>query len=136
MLNNQRNVVYARRKHALLGDQLRTDLLGMLESLVEEWADEHVAISDYQGLHATILRNLAVDVPFDEDEWRSMDEDSLVDVIIRRALEVYKTKEEMISKPLYEVMKRISETQSDRRPDKVQVVFTDGSRRMRVVVVF
>ena len=134
VLNNQRNVVYARRKHALLGDQLRTDLLGMLESLVEEWADEHVAISDYQGLHATILRNLAVDVPFDEDEWRSMDEDSLVDVIIRRALEVYKTKEEMISKPLYEVMKRISETQQDRRPDKVQVVFTDGSRRMRVVV--
>ena len=31
-------------------------------------------------------------------------------------------------------MKRISETQPDRRPDKVQVVFTDGSRRMRVVV--
>ncbi|MEC8141199.1 MAG: preprotein translocase subunit SecA [Bacteroidota bacterium] len=134
VLNNQRNVVYARRKHALLGDQLRTDLLGMLESLVEEWVDEHVAISDYQGLQATILRNLAVDVPFDEDEWRSMDEESLVDVIIRRALEVYKRKEEMISKPLYEVMKRISETQPDRRPDKVQVVFTDGSRRMRVVV--
>ena len=63
-----------------------------------------------------------------------MDEESLVDVIIRRALEVYKRKEEMISKPLYEVMKRISETQPDRRPDKVQVVFTDGSRRMRVVV--
>ena len=134
VLNNQRNVVYARRKHALLGDQLRTDLLGMLESLVEEWVDEYVTISDYQGLQATILRNLAVDVPFDEDEWRSMDEESLVDVIIRRALEVYKRKEEMISKPLYEVMKRISETQSDRRPDKVQVVFTDGSRRMRVVV--
>ena len=134
VLNNQRNVVYARRKHALLGDQLRTDLLGMLESLVEEWVDEHVAISDYQGLYATILRNLAVDVPFDEDEWRSMDEDSLVDVIIRQALEVYKRKEEMISKPLYEVMKRISATQADRRPDKVQVVFTDGSRRMRVVV--
>ena len=40
----------------------------------------------------------------------------------------------MISKPLYEVMKRINETQVDRRPDKVQVVFTDGFRRMRVVV--
>tara|TARA_B100000575_G_scaffold74290_1_gene57912 strand:- start:17591 stop:20980 length:3390 start_codon:yes stop_codon:yes gene_type:complete len=134
VLNNQRNVIYARRKHALLGDQLRTDLLGMLESLVVEWVTEHVAISDYQGLHATIFRNLAVDVPFDEDEWRSMNEDLLVDVIIRRALEVYKRKEEMVSKPLYEVMKRISETKADRRPDKVQVIFTDGSRRMRVVV--
>ena len=134
VLNNQRNVVYARRKHALLGDQLRTDLLGMLESLTEEWVAEHVAMGDYQGLHSTLLRNLAVDVPFDEDEWRSMGEDELVDVIVRRALEVYKRKEDMVSKPLYEVMKRISETQADRRPDKVQVVFTDGSRRMRVVV--
>ncbi|MDA0736333.1 MAG: preprotein translocase subunit SecA [Bacteroidetes bacterium] len=134
VLNNQRNVVYARRKHALLGDQLRTDLLGMLESLTEEWVAEHVAMGDYQGLHSTLLRNLAVDVPFDEDEWRSMGEDELVDVIVRRALEVYKRKEDMVSKPLYEVMKRISETQADRRPEKVQVVFTDGSRRMRVVV--
>ena len=44
VLNNQRNVVYARRKHALLGDQLRTDLLGMLEALVEEWVAEYVAV--------------------------------------------------------------------------------------------
>ena len=134
VLNNQRNVVYARRKHALLGDQLRTDLLGMLEALVEEWVAEYVAMGDYQGLHNAILRNLTVDVSFDEEKWRSMDEESLVDVIVGRALEVYKRKEEMISKPLYEVMKRINETRADRRPDKVQVVFTDGFRRMRVVV--
>ena len=104
VLNNQRNVVYARRKHALLGDQLRTDLLGMLESLTEEWVAEYVAMGDYQGLHSTLLRNLAVDVPFDEDEWRSMGEDELVDVIVRRALEVYKRKEDMVSKPLYEAV--------------------------------
>ena len=96
VLNNQRNVVYARRKHALLGDQLRTDLLGMLESLTEEWVAEYVAMGDYQGLHSTLLRNLAVDVFFDEDEWRSMGEDELVDMIVRRALEVYKRKEDKI----------------------------------------
>ncbi len=134
VLNNQRNVIYARRKHALLGDQLRTDLLGMLESLIEDWVDQFVAAGDYQGLHAEILRNLAVDVSFEEDEWRAMDNEALSEHIINRALEVYKRKEEMISAPLYQVMKRISVTQADKRPDKVQVVFTDGLRRMRVVV--
>lgn len=134
VLNNQRNVIYARRKHALLGDQLRTDILGMLEELVEDIVDSHVAAGDYEGLHSEILRNLAVDADFDEEKWRKMDQDELVEMIIARALEVYKRKEEMMAKPLYEVMKRISESNPDKRPDKVQVIFTDGLRRMRVVV--
>ena len=134
VLNNQRNVIYARRKHALSGDQLRADILGMLEELVEDLVDTHVAAGDYEGLHAGVLRNLAVDVDFDAEEWRSMGNDDLVDMILERALEVYKRKEEMMAKPLYEVMKRIAESNPDRRPDKVQVIFTDGIRRMRVVV--
>jgi len=134
VLNNQRNVIYARRKHALLGDQLRTDILGMLEEFVESMVDDFVAAGDYEGLHKEILRQLAVDVEFDADEWRTKGEDQLTEMIVERALEVYKRKEEMMAKPLYEVMKRISEADPERRPDRVQIVFTDGIRRMRVVV--
>ncbi len=134
VLNNQRNVIYARRKHALLGDQLRTDILGMLEELVESIVYEHVAAGDYEGLHKEILRQLAVDVEFEAVEWRKKDESELTEMIIDRALDVYKRKEDLMAKPLYEVMKRISEADPDRRPSKVQIVFTDGIRRMRVVV--
>lgn len=134
VLNNQRNVIYARRKHALLGDQLRTDILGMLEELIENMVDDHVAAGDYEGLHKEVLRNLAVDVEFNEDEWRQKDEEQLSEMIVERALEVFKRKEEIMAKPLYEVMKRISEADPERRPERVQVVFTDGIRRMRVVV--
>jgi preprotein translocase subunit SecA len=55
-------------------------------------------------------------------------------MIIDRALDVYTRKEDLMAKPLYEVMKRISEADPERRPSKVQIVFTDGIRRMRVVV--
>ncbi len=134
VLNNQRNVIYARRKHALLGDQLRTDILGMLEEFVESIVDEHVAAGDYEGLHKEILRQLAVDVEFDLDKWRTLGEEDLTELIVERALEVYARKEEMMAKPLYEVMKRISEADPERRPDRVQIVFTDGIRRMRVIV--
>ncbi|MCR9131048.1 MAG: preprotein translocase subunit SecA [bacterium] len=134
VLNNQRNVIYARRKHALLGDQLRTDILGMLEELVESIVYEHVAAGDYEGLHKEILRQLAVDVEFDTVEWRKKDESELTEMIIDRALDVYKRKEDLMAKPLYEVMRRISEADPERRPSKVQIVFTDGIRRMRVVV--
>ncbi|MCG8373901.1 MAG: preprotein translocase subunit SecA [Balneolales bacterium] len=134
VLNNQRNVIYARRKNALLGEQLRTDILGMLEELIENIVTEHVAAGDYEGLHSEILRNLAVDAEFDADKWRQMGDDQLTEMIIEKALETYARKEEMMAKPLYQVMKRISEADPERRPERVQVIFTDGIRRMRVVV--
>src|SRR6056297_871026 len=134
VLNNQRNVIYARRKHALSGDQLRTDILDMLDDLIENMVYDHVVSGDYQGLHENILRHLAIDVDYDREAWAKMNEDELKDHIVQKALENYRKKEERIAKPLYEVMKRINESNPDNRPDKVQVVFTDGIRRMRIVV--
>lgn len=134
VLNNQRNVIYARRKHALSGDQLRTDIMDMLDDLIVSIVEEYVAAGDYEGLYENILRQLAVDVDFEKDEWYKMSEDELVDHIIENVLETYKTKEERMATPLYQVMKRISEANPENRPDKVQVIFTDGIRRMRIVV--
>jgi preprotein translocase subunit SecA len=134
VLNNQRNVIYARRRHALSGDQLISDIMDMLEDFVESLVEEHVAAGDYAGLHQEILINLAIDVEFDEEAWRKMNPDELVDKIIDKALEVYRQKEERMAKPLYEVMKRIAESEAENRPERVQVIFTDGIKRMRVVV--
>jgi preprotein translocase subunit SecA len=134
VLNNQRNVIYARRRHALSGDQLISDIMDMLEDFVENLVEDHVAAGDYAGLHQEILINLAVDVEFDEEAWRKMNPDELVDKIIDKALEVYRQKEERMARPLYEVMKRIAESEAENRPERVQVIFTDGIKRMRVVV--
>lgn len=134
VLNNQRKVIYARRRHALMGDQLRTDIRDMLDEFVETLVAEHAHAGDYEGLHETILRNFAVDVEFDYASWAKMNEDELIEYITEKLLSAYKRKEEQMAKPLYEVMKRISEANPENRPDKVQVIFTDGIRRMRVVV--
>ncbi|WP_020404581.1 preprotein translocase subunit SecA [Gracilimonas tropica] len=134
VLNNQRNVIYARRKHALSGEQLRTDILDMLDDLVEGMVEEHIAAGDYDGLHEAVIRNLAVDVDYDRESWFTMGERELTDHIVDKALENYRKKEERIAAPLYKVMQRINEANPENRPDKVQVIFTDGIRRMRIVV--
>ena len=133
VLNNQRKVIYALRKHALHGDQLRNDLLDMLEDFVEGMVYDFAGNGDFEGLHQEVLRNLAVDAGYNS-EWSDMSETDLVDHIIRKALEAYNTKEDRISAPLYQVMKRIEESDPENRPNKVQVIFTDGIRRIRVVV--
>ena len=134
VLNNQREVIYKRRKHALGGDELRSDIYDMLEDLVESVVEEHYPEGELDKLRDTILRFLAVDIQLDREEMGKMGPDVLIDHIIERAYEVYRQKEEMISKPLYEVIKNIKESDAEEKPSKVQVIFTDGIRRMRVVV--
>ena len=124
VLNNQRNVIYARRKHALLGDQLRTDILDMLEDMVEKVVSEHVGAGDYEGLREKLLRLIAVDVEMDES-WSKKDETEVVDEIIEKALETYKKKEERISKPLYQALKNMKEARGENVHDKIQIIFTE-----------
>lgn len=134
VLNNQREVIYKRRKHALEGDELRSDIYDMLEDLVESVVEQHYPQGELDQLRDEILRFLAVDIQLDREEMGQMGPDLLIDHIIERAFEVYRQKEDMISKPLYEVIKNIKSSDAEDKPSKVQIIFTDGIRRMRVVV--
>jgi len=134
VLNNQRKVVYSRRKHALSGDQLQSDIFDMLEDLIENVVYTHYPEGEYEQLRDDILRHLAVEIEIDRDKWAALGEDGLIDHIIERSYEVYRQKERLIAEPLYKVVKQIDEAESEKKPDKVYIIFTDGIRRMRVVV--
>ncbi|MCH8549555.1 MAG: preprotein translocase subunit SecA [Balneolaceae bacterium] len=134
VLNNQRNVVYSRRRHALLGDQLQSDIFDMIENLIETVVYKYYPQGEFEPLRDEILRLLAVDVEIDLDKWAIMGEDGVVDHIIEKAYEVYRKKERMVSEPLYNVIKQIQESDAEKKPSKIQVIFTDGIRRMRIIV--
>jgi len=134
VLNNQRNVVYSRRKHALLGDQLQSDIFDMLEDMVEGIVDKYYPEGLFEELRDEILRQLAVEIEIDRDQWAILGEDGLIDLIIKKAYENYRRKERMVSEPLYNIIKQIKESDSEKKPSKIQVIFTDGMRRMRIVV--
>nr|WP_234567393.1 preprotein translocase subunit SecA [Rhodohalobacter sp. 614A] len=134
VLNNQRNVIYARRKHALLGDQLQSDIFDMLEDLVESTIQEYYPQGEFEKLRDEILRLLAVDVDLDLDQWAIQGEDGMIDLIIEKAYEAYRKKEEFIAEPLFKVIQQIQQSDAEKKPTKIQVIFTDGIRRMRIIV--
>jgi len=134
VLNNQRKVVYSRRKHALQGDQLQGDIFDMLEDLVEGVVEEYYPQGEFEDLRDEILRLLAVEVEIDLDKWAIWGEDGLIDHIIEKAYEAYRKKEKFVAEPLYRILKQIEKSDSDRKPTKINVIFTDGIRRMRIVV--
>ncbi|MEX2585810.1 MAG: preprotein translocase subunit SecA [Balneolaceae bacterium] len=134
VLNNQRNVIYSRRRNALVGDQLQNDIFDMLEDLVENLVETYFPEGQFEELRDEVLRHLAVEVELDRERWAGLGEDGLIDHIIERAFEVYRQKEQLISEPLYNIVKKIEASDAEKKPSRIQVIFTDGMRRMRVIV--
>lgn len=69
VMNNQREVIYTRRRHALMGERigmhLANTIYDTIKSLVEEAYDQR----DFEGLKMDILKYLAMEVPMDEEHF-------------------------------------------------------------------
>ncbi|HAC15101.1 MAG TPA: preprotein translocase subunit SecA [Bacteroidetes bacterium] len=134
VLNNQRKVVYGRRRHALMGDRLSGDIYNMLYELIEAIVGDHYRDAEYEVIQEKMIRMLAVDANVDREKWSTLGEDGLVDLLVNHCLEVYKNKTRMLSEPFLRILKQIQESDVPNKPTSVQIIFNDGVKRMRVVV--
>jgi preprotein translocase subunit SecA len=134
VLNNQRTVIYTRRRHALLGERLTSDIFEMLEDSIALMVEPYYNAGDYEGLRDTVLRLYALNLELDQAEWAKMGLDAMIDFVIDKALEMYRSKEKLLAQPIYEVMKNMPAPENgESRPSAVQIVFSDGFRYLRVV---
>ena len=134
VLNNQRKVIYGRRRNALLGDRLRSDIMDMLEDHVYNIAEEHYPNGEYENIQERMMRTLAVDVPIDREKWASLGVDGVSNLLFEKGIEQLRTKEKMLSEPFYRSLQQYFNDKSiTNRPSMVQFIFTDGIRPLRVV---
>jgi preprotein translocase subunit SecA len=133
VLNNQRNVIYDRRRNALLGENVESDLLNMLDDFVSSVVTEHFATGNYEAIAEDLLRLLALPITVDTEEWVKKGEESVTDELIHQAQELYRVKESRVAEPLYAMLQQLQQGEDGQLPERIQVIFNDGSRRFRVV---
>lgn len=134
VLNNQRKVIYARRKHALMGDQLRTDIYNMLDEFIDNMVTEFADNGDLKGLKQACMRRLGFEPDFDTEGLAAEQHDLLVDYLFDKSIEVYQNKEKAVSEPLYRILQQLAADDSRPLPSLIQVLFSDGAHRMRIIV--
>lgn len=134
VLNNQRNVIYTRRRHALLGERLASDIYEMLEDSIAAMVEPFFNTGDKAGLQEMALRNFAINLEIDELDWAKLSKDDLIDWVIEKTYEMYHAKEKMLASPIYNMMKNMPAPQEGEvRPSAVQILFSDGFRYLRIV---
>ena len=105
-MNSQREVIYSRRHKALQGDRLKSELLELMEEMVEEIVDKNFDDVNIIGIREQMLQSLLVDVKLDPEEFESLGEDGLKNKIKTAAHDFYKRKEEMLGSELMARLER------------------------------
>ncbi len=85
VMNQQREVIYNRRSHALKGENLREEIVEMIGDVIENKIKQHTGDEryseewDWDGLRSDLARLLLIDVPFSNEERIDVDQSMLFD---------------------------------------------------------
>ena len=130
VMNNQRTVVYTKRRNALYGDKLAIDISNMiydtLEVLVGEYKD------DYENFCLEFIRVCGYECPLTEQEFNKNRTKDNVDSLYSNVYSYYKERLENISKLAFPFVKNIYETKNYRY-ENIAFPITDGKRTITAI---
>jgi preprotein translocase subunit SecA len=108
VMNQQREVIYSRRRHALLGEHLRDDIFDMVREVARKLAQQYFQEGDVEGLKQEVRSRFLADLHITPERFQSLGEDGLADEIVRVAEEFYKRKEERIGREMMGMLERMA----------------------------
>lgn len=133
VMNSQRNVVYARRRHALMGERIGVDIVNTLYDAAENIVLDAADANDYEGLNNELLSVFAMEAPFDTDTFRSKRPNVLVDDVADAAYIAFKRKMDKMAEIAYPVIKQVYEKQGQQY-ENILIPITDGKRMFNIPV--
>ncbi len=96
VMNQQREVIYSRRRHALLGERLRGDIVDMLKEFIDSVVGKYYEQGEMEVLKEELRANLLVDVEFTPELWQNLGAEGVKEEIFKAGIAFYKRKEERI----------------------------------------
>ena len=131
VMNSQRNVIYTRRRHALMGERIGLDVLNTIYDTAITIADQFADSLDYEGFKIELFKTFAMEPPFTEDEFKSMKADVLGEKLFESALATYKQRTERMAQVANPVIKQVYENQGATY-ENIMIPITDGKRMYNV----
>tara|TARA_B100002052_G_scaffold296421_1_gene324858 strand:+ start:65488 stop:68805 length:3318 start_codon:yes stop_codon:yes gene_type:complete len=131
VMNQQREVIYKKRRNALNGERISIDVLNMIFDTCENIVEENFEIKDFENFKIDIGRLLAIESPVSENEFSSLSQEIIVEKVFKKCYESYQNKSNIIAKQTFPVIKEIFENQSAKF-ENIVIPFTDGLKTLQV----
>ncbi|MDD2225531.1 MAG: preprotein translocase subunit SecA [Dysgonamonadaceae bacterium] len=125
VMNAQREVIYKRRRHALIGERIEMDVINMIQNTVNRIVEENE--DDYENMKMELYRIMAIEIPFTEEEMKSLKPAQQAEKIFEKALNSFKRKTEKMAEITQPVIKQVYESQGAMY-ENILIPITDGKK--------
>jgi preprotein translocase subunit SecA len=131
VMNSQREVVYSKRRHALMGERIGTDISNMIYDATESIIEASKNDGDYLLLEEDLMKTFAMDVPFSEEDFTSNRASELLNRTEEAAINTFKRKMDKLAAVSYPVIKQVFETKGNQY-ENILIPVSDGKRVFNV----
>jgi preprotein translocase subunit SecA len=132
VMNSQREVIYKKRRHALLGERLSVDVANMMFDVTDNLVDSYHKEGDFENFDFDLIRSFSMDSPVSQQDFMKNSSEQVVDAVYAKVLDTYKRKVDTISQQAYPVLKDVYERMSHVY-ENVVVPISDGVKVFQVV---
>ena len=133
VMNQQRNLIYAKRRHALMGERIGVDITNMIYETAENIIAETRSMNDYEELQFETMQTFAIEVPFDEEEFNRTKRDVLSEKLAEAALESFKRRMDKLMQVADPVIQQVYETKGQMY-ENILIPITDGKKVYNIAV--
>ena len=133
VMNNQREVIYTKRRHALMGERVSMDIMNTMYDLSISLVESAENNKDYEQLVMDVRSYFAIDVPFDAETFFGRKSDINVDAIFDEALDHFNRRKERMCTIADPVVQQVFETQGAQY-ENILIPITDGKRSYNITV--
>ncbi len=129
VMNAQRKAIYKKRKNALFGDRLDLDTDNMFYDVADSIVFSYGGGTDFQDFELDLLRILGIESPVSEEDYKTLDKNTLADRVYEAARVHYDRKNAKISERAMPQIKHVYETMGDKYKN-ILFELTDGKKVM------
>ena len=133
VMNNQREVIYTKRRHALMGERVSIDILNSMYDLITQVVEQAESDKDYEGLVMDLLKYFSMEPPMDEETFMGTKTEKNIDQIFEAVVDNYKRRMDKMAQVANPVVQQVFERQGAIY-ENILVPITDGKRTYNIPV--
>ncbi|MCY4419180.1 MAG: preprotein translocase subunit SecA [Cytophagales bacterium] len=134
VMNTQRKVIYARRRHALSGEWLQWDIYHAFHEVAREWVDEVQSEPENESHHGKLINMTGTAIPIPKEKINTSSPSDLTQELFSTFSKFYEERKRKIQEALMPVFKHMQEAGEEHENRRVLVPVFDGKRGLEVMV--
>ena len=129
VMNQQRKVIYEKRRHALMGERIGMDIANVFWDRVVSIINNNSG--DYKGCEEMFIKTFFIECPFTEEELMTTKREALDEKAYTAVMDAFKSRMDKLQEVTWSVIKNVYEQQGQIY-QRVNVPMTDGRGFMNI----